>query len=414
MLGLNKISIIVMILLLGALFTTCDDTIQGPVEQPESQILILVDAFPDIGVHSTKFEFSVSIFEDGAPVVDATLYTFRWDWENDGEYDTDWLASFSTTHSYEADSPPGKRTVNIAVQDTTGKIDSVFTRVYVQELIRITSNESGTAQGNVSVARDGSDRIAFDWRGPQREEHQIWVLQPSTGVMQQVTHEDDDPATYDYAQYPEWSPDGGRIAYLYERGIGAVNVATGVMSHVVDAPSAVMVYIRWSPDGRFLVYADYGGGGHTYIYDFEEDSSHVFLEEASVACWSPDGQTVAVIPYAAAFDQQKTLQVLDFRTGSVLREIKVPGVERKLDWSPDGKWILLGFLGEPYPGQSLFLVHAETGRILNIDFRNELTYLYQPCWSDDMSLIVFDATERNDGSPLHAEIWAITMPADLE
>jgi hypothetical protein len=47
---------------------------------------------------------------------DGTIVGYRWDWTNDGTYDTDWLTTKTTTHAY---SVVGKYTVNLQVKDNT-------------------------------------------------------------------------------------------------------------------------------------------------------------------------------------------------------------------------------------------------------------------------------------------------------
>jgi len=377
---------------------------------------MIVHVFPDIGVQSTDFTFSVAgLLVDGDTLTDLGGFQMRWDWENDGVYDTGWLDTLSVSHTYGGQASPGKKLVKVVLRDGNGVLDSMLTRVYLQELIQITNNTSTAGQGNVSVARDGSGRIAFDWRGPQRGPHQIWVVPFPAGEMDQVTYRDDDPSTDDWRQYPEWSPGGDKIAYICSPGIGVVDLKTGFTSVVAYLRSGTM-YVRWSPDGRFLLYDDRNSTG---LFDFEQDSSSIFLNSGSAGCWSPDGRLIAAIPYVPYIgnyhEEPIPMKIIDFETRAVLREIMVPGSGHRLDWSPDGQWILLGFLhkegGWPY-NQVLYMVHSESGKIITVDFHNELAYLFRPCWSEDMGMIVFDATERHGGGP--SELWAITMPgADL-
>ena len=48
---------------------------------------------------------------------DGTIVGYRWDWTNDGTYDTDWLTTATTKHVYLV---AGKYTVNLQVKDNTG------------------------------------------------------------------------------------------------------------------------------------------------------------------------------------------------------------------------------------------------------------------------------------------------------
>src|SRR5512146_2233112 len=95
---------------------------------------------------------------------------------------------------------------------TSGDLDSARSRVYVQELVQITQNESGTVQGNIDWSRDGTNRIAFSWR-PNSTWRRIWSVEVLSGVPEQITS-DSDTGVGSYNDWPEWSPDGKSIAFV--------------------------------------------------------------------------------------------------------------------------------------------------------------------------------------------------------
>jgi PKD repeat protein len=57
----------------------------------------------------------------GSSDTDGTIVGYRWDFTNDGTYDTGWLTSATTTHSYSA---IGTYTVNLQVKDNAGGTDN--------------------------------------------------------------------------------------------------------------------------------------------------------------------------------------------------------------------------------------------------------------------------------------------------
>ncbi|MFA5101749.1 MAG: DUF2341 domain-containing protein, partial [Candidatus Thermoplasmatota archaeon] len=64
---------------------------------------------------------SITFDGSGSSDPDGTIVGYRWDWTNDGTYDTDWLTSATTTHSYyEA----GTYTVKLEVKDDDGETDT--------------------------------------------------------------------------------------------------------------------------------------------------------------------------------------------------------------------------------------------------------------------------------------------------
>ena len=68
---------------------------------------------PYTGLTNQEITFDGSKSTD----TDGTITGYRWDWTNDGTYDTDWLTTATTTHVYLV---AGKYTVNLQVKDNTG------------------------------------------------------------------------------------------------------------------------------------------------------------------------------------------------------------------------------------------------------------------------------------------------------
>jgi parallel beta-helix repeat protein len=71
---------------------------------------------PYVGYVNQTITFNAALSSD-----DTGIIGYRWDWTNDGTWDTDWLSSAKTTHSY---ATAGNYTVNLQVQDGDGFQDN--------------------------------------------------------------------------------------------------------------------------------------------------------------------------------------------------------------------------------------------------------------------------------------------------
>ncbi len=71
---------------------------------------------------------SITFNGSGSSDTDGTIVGYRWDWTNDGTYDTDWLTSATTTHSYPS---AGSYTVNLQVKDNAGGTDTDTATAYI-------------------------------------------------------------------------------------------------------------------------------------------------------------------------------------------------------------------------------------------------------------------------------------------
>ena len=112
---------------------------------------------PTSGTTDTVFHFDASGSSDAEDTV--SVLEVRWDWENDGTWDTSWSATKTAEHQYGAE---GTEIVKLEVKDTGGLADDT-TRVLTVSLPNTAptasftvSPESGTTETNFQFDASGS------------------------------------------------------------------------------------------------------------------------------------------------------------------------------------------------------------------------------------------------------------------
>ena len=243
-----------------------------------------------------------------------------------------------------------------------------------------------------TAAPDG-DHVAFlsDSGGHSN----LWVISARSGELRQVTFEADAAASIGV---PVWSPDGSAIAFVSSKGNTGLDFGVWVVSPDGSNPRNLATSglgIAWSPDGKYLYYADNAAaelrkvdpsGGSTVLVRSERARNVIglsggtmyYMVEAPlvdgrpeyeiraatpengpsrvlyripasrVPSWqivnpslSPDGQWLA-LPLTDGFTTNiwalstgtgEWRQVTDFGDRSIF-------IARKVSWSPDGKSIL--------------------------------------------------------------------------
>jgi len=73
------------------------------------------------GPYYANVNNAITFDGSGSRDTDGTITGYRWDWTNNGTYDTGWLTSATTTHSY---SSAGTYTVKLQVKDNAGVTDT--------------------------------------------------------------------------------------------------------------------------------------------------------------------------------------------------------------------------------------------------------------------------------------------------
>jgi len=96
-------------------------------------------------------------------------------------------------------------------------------------------------------------------------------------------------------RWPQWSPDGTRIAFQSGEGIYIVPALGGVPKRLVESPpEGSALTPSWSPDGKQIAYVQ---GRNIYVHSVEEGKPRKIAEafEPYSLSWSPDGSKIAYV-----------------------------------------------------------------------------------------------------------------------
>ena len=214
---------------------------------------------------------------------------------------------------------------------------------------------------------------------------------------------------------PDWSPDGTRITFVSQDGLWVMDADGSDASVLV--PTTEPSYVddpSWSPDGatiafsRTVVRGDRGTG--TLETVAVADSTTEVLAGPSQdtfsagVTWSPDGERLAYewvhLP-RPSLDTDPVgvdLAVLTLRTGRVETLLDAARFPETADWSPDGRWIAVGY--RPTPGveaPDLYLVHPDGSDLRRVTTLTDGGgFATHPSFSADSASLVF-AGARHDG-----------------
>jgi uncharacterized repeat protein (TIGR01451 family) len=106
------------------------------------------------GPYSAEVGETITFSGSGSSDSDGTITGYRWDWTNDGTWDTDWSSSTDATHSYPSD---GTYTVKLQVKDNGSAIDNDTATVFVacEEPSNLTVVKSVKIDCNTPYHTDG-------------------------------------------------------------------------------------------------------------------------------------------------------------------------------------------------------------------------------------------------------------------
>lgn len=245
-----------------------------------------------------------------------------------------------------------------------------------------------------------SDRDGWD---------QIYVMNPDGSEVTQLTFDEV------HKSWPMWSPDGSKILYTADGGLGLYNTALGLDIWVMDADGSDQTNLTqnrfddedavWSPDGNKIVFVSRRLGGARQLFVMNPDGSDQkrvsFDFEEYNPTFAPDGFTLM---FSSTF--WFTLNVREYNPRQMIENVDNlydVDLEPKLydvrwsepdrigraeqpAWSPDGNWIV--YIRTAGNNRRIYLVDANSNGATVRDL--EATGLnYDPAWSPDSIHIVY-------------------------
>lgn len=220
-----------------------------------------------------------------------------------------------------------------------------------------------------------------------------WVNADGTGYQQLTNVE-----AHNY--YPVYSPKGGSIVYASNQNGGAFDLFLFIFDgakliRLTDFIGNV-ISPSFSPDGKRILFANRAGTGPTSLWMVDNNGENASLlytgaDTIVAADWSPDGNTIA---FAMAVNNPNEYQIfLMGADGSNVRQLtrNLAGIGGSLDWSPDGRYLLI-YAG-PDGDKDIFRVDvaAQTATQLT-DGGNNAASSYSP----DGQWIAFNSLRNND------------------
>jgi Tol biopolymer transport system component len=166
--------------------------------------------------------------------------------------------------------------------------------------------------------------------------------------------------------YPVYSPQPGSIVYASNQSGGAFDLFLFIFegSRLVRLTNFIgnVISPSFSPDGQKILFANRAGEGPTSLWVIDntgENANLLFAGPNTIvaADWSPDGRTIA---FAMAVDKLDEYQVFLMNadgTNAVQLTNGLPGIGGSLDWSPDGRYLLI-YAGAP-GDKNIFKIDVE-------------------------------------------------------
>lgn len=239
---------------------------------------------------------------------------------------------------------------------------------------------------------------------------QIFLMDSDGSNVSQLTFDETDKS------WPMWSPDGNKILYVADGGLGLYNTALNLDIWVMDADGSNQTNLTqtkfddedpvWSPDGSQIVFISRRYGGTRQLMVMNPDGSdqrRVSNEfEEYNPTFSPDGQTLM---FSSTFFFTLNVRVWDENDhppeAQNLYDLEPQLYDNRYDepdrigkgiepaWSPNGDWIV--YVRTSGNNRRIFLLDANSNGA-TVRSLDTLGLNFDPAWSPDSLWIVFAST----------------------
>lgn len=224
--------------------------------------------------------------------------------------------------------------------------------------------------------------------------NQLCMINADGTSYQQLT----DLEAHNY--YPVYSPLGGSVIYASNQNGGVFDlflfIFDGARLLRLTKQIGNVISPSFSPDGTKILFANRAAEGPTSLWTVDTTGENADLLYAGpntivAADWAPMGNRIA---FAMAVDQPDAYEVFVMNDdGSNLQQLTrgLPGIGGSLDWSPDGKSLLI-YAGAP-GDKNIFLVNVDAQRAVQLtNGGNNAASSFSP----DGQWIAFNSLRNND------------------
>ena len=203
-----------------------------------------------------------------------------------------------------------------------------------------------------------------------------------------------------HSYYPVYSPLGGSVVYASNQNGGVFDLFLfmfdGARLFRLTEQIGNVISPSFSPDGSRILFANRAAEGPTSLWTIDTTGENADLLYSGpntivAADWAPRGNRIA---FAMAVDQPDAYEVFIMNDdGSNVQQLTrgLPGIGGSLDWSPDGKSLLV-YAGLP-GDKNIFLINvdAQTAAQLTNGGNNAAC-----SFSPDGQWIAFNSLRNND------------------
>ncbi|KAA1426011.1 TolB family protein [Nocardioides antri] len=210
----------------------------------------------------------------------------------------------------------------------------------------------------------------------------IWVVNADGSGLRNLTPLADSTDSGQAGTEPAWSPDGTKIAYVYQGDVWVMDAATGAGKQNLTHDPAIQgagISPAWSPDGTTIAYvrgADIwmmgaGGGNKRQL-----TTSTGGLGTEKYPDWSPDGLRLVY---------ERSGQIWTMNRNGTQQTAIAAGLDKggtNPAWSPEGDWVVFSSSGYTAPaGPDLFLARPDgtsVRRVPNTGPGSDVAPAWQP------------------------------------
>ncbi len=187
-----------------------------------------------------------------------------------------------------------------------------------------------------------------------------------------------------------WSPDGTRLAI---GGTGTtvriLDAATLATCLVYRGHTAIVTGVAWSPNGRFVASCSHDHSVQVWSSGDGAQAAQWPLQWPHQVAWSPRGDILAASSYSTTVELWEASSWIHIRP--------IPGGASSLAWSPDGRWLAAGTVGQ------VRLLPIAVAGSEHLFACRALKYVLALSWSPNGGRLA-----AGGNNPQAVEVWMVT------